>query len=286
MSIDSITPWAMTERTNTAWSARSADVGDVPSALGEQGGSSLDDAGADHHIRAPCGRDEPSVRTPGSVCWGPPDAFARVAAVQIDLMTGASSWEDAADLARKLEDAGFGGMLYTETTQVPWMQIAAASMAAPGCSSQPASPWRFRVARCSLLRWRTRSPPAPGSLPTWSAPRSRRTLSADSADFDRPAARMRDYVEAVKAAWRAFNRERIDHHGEFYEMTLLPPDWAPRRHDHEMKVDISAVGPMMTKVAPRSPTASTCIRCTPWRTRASSSARSSFTRGRARSERG
>ena len=61
---------------------------------------------------------------------------------------------------------------------------------------------------------------------------------------------MRDYVEAVKAAWRAFNREeRLDHHGEFYEMTLLPPDWAPRRHDHEMKVDISAVGPMMTKVA-------------------------------------
>ena len=32
-------------------------------------------------------------------------------------------------------------------------------------------------------------------------------------------------------------------------MTLLPPDWALRRHDHEMKVDISAVGPMMTKVA-------------------------------------
>ena len=61
---------------------------------------------------------------------------------------------------------------------------------------------------------------------------------------------MRDYVEAVKAAWRAFNREeRLDHHGEFYEMTLLPPDWAPRRHDFEMKVDISAVGPMMTKVA-------------------------------------
>ena len=96
------------------------------------------------------------------------DAFARVAAVQIDLMTGASSWEDAADLARKLEGAGFGGMLYTETTQVPWMQIAAASMARRACSSQPASPWRFRVARCSLLRWRTGSPPTPGSLPTWS----------------------------------------------------------------------------------------------------------------------
>ncbi|MEO0493816.1 MAG: TIGR03617 family F420-dependent LLM class oxidoreductase [Actinomycetota bacterium] len=170
----------------------------------------------------------------------------------MDLMTGASSWDDAAELARLLEGAGFGGMLYTETTQVPWMQIAAASMAAPSlffttgiAVAFPRSPMlsaamayeiagntggRFRLGLGSQVR----------------AHVERRY----SAEFDRPAARMRDYVEAVKAAWRAFNREeRLDHHGEFYEMTLLPPDWAPRRHDHEMKVDISAVGPMMTKVA-------------------------------------
>ena len=71
------------------------------------------------------------MHTPSLVLGSAVGAFARVPAVQIDLMTGASSWEDAADLARKLEGAGFSGMLYTETTQVPWMQIAAASMAAP-----------------------------------------------------------------------------------------------------------------------------------------------------------
>ncbi len=54
--------------------------------------------------------------------------------MQIDLMTGASTWEDSAGLARKLEGAGFDGMLPTETTQVHWMQIAAASMAAPSLS--------------------------------------------------------------------------------------------------------------------------------------------------------
>ena len=51
--------------------------------------------------------------------------------MDIDLMTGASTWADTADLARKLQDAGFSEMLYTETTQVPWMQIAAAANAAP-----------------------------------------------------------------------------------------------------------------------------------------------------------
>ena len=33
-------------------------------------------------------------------------------------MTGSSTWSDAADLARKVEGAGFSGMLYTETGQV------------------------------------------------------------------------------------------------------------------------------------------------------------------------
>ena len=46
-------------------------------------------------------------------------------------MTGASTWADAADLAQKLQGAGFSGMLWTETSQVPWMQIAAAATAAP-----------------------------------------------------------------------------------------------------------------------------------------------------------
>ena len=51
--------------------------------------------------------------------------------MKFDLMTGASSWSDKASLAADLESAGFSGMLFTETSQVPWMQIAAAATAAP-----------------------------------------------------------------------------------------------------------------------------------------------------------
>ena len=46
-------------------------------------------------------------------------------------MTGPGSWADAAALATAVEGAGFSGMLWTETTQVPWMQIATAAQAAP-----------------------------------------------------------------------------------------------------------------------------------------------------------
>ena len=172
--------------------------------------------------------------------------------MQIDLMTGASSWDDAATLARLLEGAGFSGMLYTETSQVPWMQIAAASMAAPSlffttgiAVAFPRSPMlsaamAYEIAGNTGGRFRL------GLGSQVKAHVERRY----SSEFDRPAARLRDYVEAVKACWRAFNREeKLAHDGEFYSMSLLPPDWAPRRHEHAMKVDISAVGPLMTKVA-------------------------------------
>jgi alkanesulfonate monooxygenase SsuD/methylene tetrahydromethanopterin reductase-like flavin-dependent oxidoreductase (luciferase family) len=51
--------------------------------------------------------------------------------VEFDLMSGGNTWADGARLATELERVGFSGMLYTETSQVPWMQIAAAATAAP-----------------------------------------------------------------------------------------------------------------------------------------------------------
>ncbi|MFT7600459.1 MAG: putative F420-dependent oxidoreductase [Acidimicrobiales bacterium] len=172
--------------------------------------------------------------------------------MDIDLMTGGSTWEESADLARKLEHAGFSGMLYTETSQVPWMQIAAAAMAAPElffttgiAVAFPRSPMvsaavayeingntggRFRLGLGSQVK----------------AHVTRRY----SSEFDKPAARLRDYVLAVRACFRAFNRdEKLAHEGEFYNLSLLPTDWAPKPHEHPMKVDISAVGPLMMKVA-------------------------------------
>jgi probable F420-dependent oxidoreductase len=172
--------------------------------------------------------------------------------MQIDIMTGGATWESNASLAKDLESAGFGGMLYTETSQVPWMQIAAAAMAAPSLSFStgiavafPRSPMvsaavAYELADNTGGRFRL------GLGSQVKAHVERRY----SSEFSRPAARLRDYVLAVKACWRAFNREeRLSHDGEFYQMSLLPADWSPPAHEHPMKVDISAVGPLMTKVA-------------------------------------
>ena len=51
--------------------------------------------------------------------------------MKFDLMTGNLRWQDSAALAASVQSAGFSGMLFTETSQVPWMMIAAAATAAP-----------------------------------------------------------------------------------------------------------------------------------------------------------
>ena len=137
-------------------------------------------------------------------------------------------------------------MLFTETSQTPWMSIAAAATAAPQLEfttgiavAFPRSPmiaagmaWelaentggRFRLGLGSQVR----------------AHIERRYGAA----FDPPGPRMRDYVLAVKACLRAFRGEEpLAHDGPYYKLSLLPATWAPPPHDYgDIKVDVSAVG--------------------------------------------
>jgi alkanesulfonate monooxygenase SsuD/methylene tetrahydromethanopterin reductase-like flavin-dependent oxidoreductase (luciferase family) len=50
--------------------------------------------------------------------------------MEFDVMTRATTWDQAAPLARRAEAAGFSGMLFTEGHQVRWMNIAVSASAA------------------------------------------------------------------------------------------------------------------------------------------------------------
>lgn len=173
--------------------------------------------------------------------------------MQFDLMTGANTWEATAALARDVEAAGFSGMVFTESGQVPWMMITAAALAAPSLHfatgiavAFPRSPMisaqiAWELARNTGGRFRL------GLGSQVKAHIERRY----AASWDRPAPQMRDYLAAVRAALRAFRGETpLQHEGPYYRLNLLPAAWSPARHDHEdVKVDISAVGPHMCRVA-------------------------------------
>ena len=71
-----------------------------------------------------------------------------------------------------------------------------------------------------------------------------------STPWSKPAARMREYVQALQAIWHAWETgERLAFRGEFYRHTLMSPFFTPDDHGFgPPDVWIAAVGPLMTEV--------------------------------------
>jgi probable F420-dependent oxidoreductase len=69
--------------------------------------------------------------------------------------------------------------------------------------------------------------------------------------WSRPAARMREFVLALRAIWAAWQERRaLDFRGEFYVHTLMTPFFDPGPLDFALpRVFLAGVGPRMTAVA-------------------------------------
>jgi probable F420-dependent oxidoreductase len=72
-----------------------------------------------------------------------------------------------------------------------------------------------------------------------------------SMPWSKPAARMREFIQAMQAIWRCWETgEKLDFNGEFYQHTLMTPMFTPSRKTYGAPgVNLAAVGPLMTEVA-------------------------------------
>lgn len=72
-----------------------------------------------------------------------------------------------------------------------------------------------------------------------------------SMPWSSPAARMRDFVLAIRAIQHSWQTgEKLDYRGEFYQHTLMTPMFAPEPNPHGApRIAIAGVGPLMTEVA-------------------------------------
>jgi probable F420-dependent oxidoreductase len=70
-----------------------------------------------------------------------------------------------------------------------------------------------------------------------------------SMPWSKPAARMREYVMALKAIWNTwYEGTPLDFRGEFYSHTLMTPMFTPPDREYGAPpVFVAAVGPLMTK---------------------------------------
>jgi probable F420-dependent oxidoreductase len=72
-----------------------------------------------------------------------------------------------------------------------------------------------------------------------------------SMSWDRPVARLRDYIGALRAIWHSFQTgETLRYHGPFYQHTLLPPVFNPGSLDNPViPIGVAGVSPGLVGLA-------------------------------------
>jgi probable F420-dependent oxidoreductase len=172
--------------------------------------------------------------------------------MQVDAMTIPGPLGQTGDLARRTQSAGFSGLLFTETGRTAYLNAAVASLAAPDLELStgvavafPRSPFVTAATAWELQE-------ASGGKFRLGLGTQVRThvVRRYGVDFERPGPRLRDYLLAVKACFSAFRTGKLDHHGEFYDLDFITPQWNAGPIDApDPKVDIAAVNPWMLRMA-------------------------------------
>lgn len=172
--------------------------------------------------------------------------------VHVDVMTLPQPLQTIGELARRTQNAGFDGVLFTEAGRTPYMNAALAAQAAPGLQLStgvavafPRSPFVTAATAWELQE-------ATGGNFRLGLGTQVRThvVRRYGVEFERPGPRLRDYVLAVKACFAAFRSGRLDHHGDFYSLDFITPQWSAGPIDApDPKVDIAAVNPWMLRMA-------------------------------------
>lgn len=172
--------------------------------------------------------------------------------MQIDLAyTGPIT--GAEEAARNAERLGFSGLWTSETKHDPFLTLTLAARACP--SIDIGSGIAVALARnpysVAQAAW---------DLSAISGGRFRLGLGSQvkahvtrrfSMPWHKPVEQMRDFVGAVRAVWHSFQTgERLRYEGEYYQHTLLIPNFNPGPLEHsKIPLGLAAVGPRMTTLA-------------------------------------
>lgn len=173
--------------------------------------------------------------------------------MELDALVNAAPLRRIQELARDAEAGGFSGLVITEAGRTAYLSCAAAALAAPGLDLStgvavafPRSPMitaanAWELAETTGGRFRL-------GLGTQVRAHITRRYAAE---FDPPGPRLREYVLALRAIFRAFaGEEKLAFEGDHWSFSLLPAEWSPGRIDVPAPpIDVAAVNPWMLRMA-------------------------------------
>ena len=175
----------------------------------------------------------------------------------IGLPEAASSQELAGigDRARMMEQDGYSGLLSAETSHDPFLPLALAAQHTERIELMTAIAVGFARNPMVLAHtaWDLQALSQGRFLLGLGSQIQAHITKRFSMPWSRPAARMEEMITAIRAIWEAWQTgERLNFRGEFYRHTLMTPMFSPGPIDvAPPPILISAVGPLMTKVAGR-----------------------------------
>ncbi|MGY1693236.1 TIGR03617 family F420-dependent LLM class oxidoreductase [Geodermatophilus sp. SYSU D01105] len=161
--------------------------------------------------------------------------------------------DDVPELARELEQRGYGGVWTSETDHDPFLPLLLAGRATTGLQVGTAIAVAFARSPMTVagtahdLQRATRGRFVLGLGTQVRAHVERRF----SMPWSAPVPRMREYVAALRAIWSAWQEgTRLHFRGEHYRHTLMTPVFSPEPHEWGgPPVYLAAVGPAMTRLA-------------------------------------
>ena len=173
--------------------------------------------------------------------------------MELDAMCSGGDLREVQRFARDVAAAGLSGMVFTESSRTAYLAAAAAGLAADGLhlstgvavafprSAMVTAQTAWELAALTSGRFRL-------GLGTQVKTHAERRYGVP---FDPPGPRLREYVLAVKAIFRAFRgQEKLAFNGEFSSFSFMPAAWSPGPIEPpDPPVDIAAVNPWMWQMA-------------------------------------
>ena len=181
--------------------------------------------------------------------------------MKIDAWIGlpeASSSHELASIgarARTMEQDGYSGLLSAETSHDPFLPLALAAQHTESIELMTAIAVGFARNPMVLAHtaWDLQALSGGRFLLGLGSQIQPHITKRFSMPWSRPAARMEEMIGAIRAIWEAWQTgERLNFRGDFYRHTLMTPMFSPGPIDvPPPPILISAVGPLMTRVAGR-----------------------------------
>jgi probable F420-dependent oxidoreductase len=173
--------------------------------------------------------------------------------MKIDTIAMGRPLREVSALVADVEDCGFDGLWFTESGRTAYTGCTAAALTAKHLDIGTAVALAF-----------VRSPMVTAQI-AWEladTTEGRFVLGLGtqvkahierrySATFDHPGSRLREYVLALRAIFRAFQgEEELDFHGDYWSFDLMPATWSPGRMDHpNVPIYVAAVRPWSARMA-------------------------------------